>query len=191
EYETLFKTTSTEIPNYIRFVGKRFLNYYIDISNVRLIFIDTGYDYYFSFFAYNGILPEPEASGLTASQINFLKSALETSTNRFNIILTHHPFLNKDDEGIFLFNRDEFYNLTKSNKVSLILSGHTHENRVFDSKMNLVRSFPITNINDIYHVQTGSIGKDGYFRMIEVFEWGIVINKHSNISELLNSSSIQ
>ncbi|MCX8029562.1 MAG: metallophosphoesterase [Brevinematales bacterium] len=188
EYETMLKLSSTDIPNYRKFIGSNFVNYYIDIQDVRLIFLDTGYDYYFSLFSHNSILPDPESVGLFQNQLDFLERALKTSSN-INIIITHHPYLNPQNgiqEGVFKFGRDEFQRLMHTYNVSLILSGHTHKNRVFDSKTNLVTSFPlIAKERETYHIQTGSIGKDGYYRMIEIKNKTVIIYDSENCEDYL------
>lgn len=185
EYHTIFKINSIDVGNYLRYVGVR--DYFVDIGNVRLLFLDTGSDYYFSPWMYNGVLPEPEASGLNASQIKFLRSAL--SYNGIKIIFTHHPFINFEGgylEGIFMFNREEFYRLVKDNNVLLIVSGHIHGNIVYDIDKEVVESsFPLVISNGIRQVITGSIGKDGFFRVIDVYEDRVVVYLHSNVIDLL------
>lgn len=174
EYHTFLKISYWDIPNYEKYIGKGFRNYFIDISNVRIVFIDTGYDYYFSPWNNNQILPEPEGTGINSYQIEFIEKSLSNCDKKIKILVTHHPFINLSsdiEEGIFLFNRKEFYNILKKYGVSLVISGHTHKNKVYSSDNKLIKNFPIIlDTNKTTYIQTGSIGKDGCFRIIDIYE---------------------
>lgn len=186
EYQTMFKLNSIGVNNYLRYVGDR--DYFVDINDIRLIFVDTGSDYYFYPWRYNGVLPEPESSGLTDKQLKFLEDVL-SDTNKLKIIFSHHPFINFENghvEGIFVFNRDRFYRLVKDRSVLLIVSGHVHKNVVYDVDTERVeKSFPLIVSNGLKQVITGSIGKDGFFRVIDVYRDKVVIYSHSNVVEIL------
>lgn len=188
EYGTIFKFSFKDIPNYRSFIGSKFLNYYVDIKNVRLIFLDTGYDYSYSFHLHNLMIPSSEGVGLFKHQLEFLEDALKNSNNT-NIIITHHPFIsprNGVQEDVFVLGREEFKRIITSYDVSVILSGHTHKNRVFDNESNLITSFPlIAKGVGPYHVQTGSIGKDGYYRIIEVRDQTVIIYDAENCKDYL------
>ncbi|MFN4245480.1 MAG: metallophosphoesterase family protein [Brevinematia bacterium] len=187
EYHSFFKLSYNDIPNYKRFFGSVLRNYFVDFDYVRIVFLDTGYDYYFSPWANNNILPEPESTGITYDQILFLEKSLSCSYEKLKIIVTHHPFLNYEsgiEEGVFLFYRKEFYEILDKYNVNLVISGHTHNNKVYDINTNLVKSFPIY-LDRIAFVQTGSIGKNGWYRVIDVFSNKIVVYASSNVDYFL------
>lgn len=182
EYHTLVKITTTELNNYKKFIGSNYINYKIEFSNTTFIFLETGYDFYFSIPLYNSILPEPESSGLEDSQISLLTKILELSNSKYTIIITHHPFYNTENgqlEGIFLFNRKQFNDILHRYKINIVLSGHTHKNKVYFLSQKLTTQLNphtiITNSNGTLFIQTPSLGKDGYYRVIEIEDDKIII----------------
>jgi predicted MPP superfamily phosphohydrolase len=130
----------------------RFLNPLSDYSftygNVNFVFLDSGYEY-----SRWEIQPQiwnttPEGSGLTTTQI-YLLNYTWGSTQMNQIITMHHPAINdKNDTGLgavpndlpsgndecIAFNRGAFISYCVASNVSLVLTGHTHENHVFDAQ---------------------------------------------------------
>jgi predicted MPP superfamily phosphohydrolase len=127
----------------------RFLNplsdYSVQYGNVNFVFLDSGYEY-----SRWEIQPKiwnttPEGSGLTSTQMYLLMN--HWGNDQMNqIIAMHHPAVNdKNDTGIgaipndlpsgndecIAFNRGAFITYCQMHNVSLVLTGHTHENHVF------------------------------------------------------------
>jgi predicted MPP superfamily phosphohydrolase len=127
----------------------RFLNplsdYSIHYGNMNFVFLDSGYDHS------RWELPKiwaltPEGSGLTNTQI-YLLNTTWGNTMMNQIIMMHHPAVNdKNDTGLgalpndlpsgndecIALNRGAFITYCLENNVSLILTGHSHENHVFN-----------------------------------------------------------
>jgi hypothetical protein len=129
----------------------RFLNplndYSIIQGNVNLIFLDSGYDYSRWEIQPKIWLQSPEGSGLTATQMYLLEN-LWGETQKNQIIIMHHPAVNDvNDTGFgalpntlpsgnnecIAMNRGAFISYCEHFNVSLVLTGHTHENHVFTS----------------------------------------------------------
>jgi Icc-related predicted phosphoesterase len=116
-------------------------DYAFTYGNINFILFDSGYDW-------SRWETSPEASGLTNTQHYLLQNELGTTIMN-QIITMHHPAVNtKDDRGLFrvpddhpsgnneciAFNRKELITYCTNNNVTLVLTGHTHENHVLNSK---------------------------------------------------------
>jgi hypothetical protein len=122
------------------------LDYSWQYGGVNFIFLDSGYDYSRWEIKPNFWYQTPEASGLTHMQMYLLKNVFGHSlTNQ--IVMMHHPAVNdEEDRGLFsvpntlpsgndeciVVNRAEFITYCKTFNVSLVLSGHTHYNKVLN-----------------------------------------------------------
>jgi predicted MPP superfamily phosphohydrolase len=129
----------------------RFLNplndYSLNYGNVNFVFLDSGYEY-----SRWEIQPKiwnqtPEGSGLTNTQMYLFENIW--GNNQMNqIIIMHHPAVSdKNDTGFgalpndlpsgnnecIALNRAAFITYCLQNNVSLVLTGHTHENHVLTS----------------------------------------------------------
>jgi len=110
--------------------------------------LDSGYEYSRWEIQPKIWNPTPEGSGLKTTQMYFLENTW--GNNQMNQIITmHHPAVNdKNDTAIgalpndlpsgndecIAFNRGAFISYCFANNVSLVLTGHTHENHVFTSQ---------------------------------------------------------
>jgi predicted MPP superfamily phosphohydrolase len=127
----------------------RFLNplsdYSLTYGNVNFVFLDSGYDYSRWEIKPRIWNPTPEGRGLTNTQMYLLENVWGNAQMN-QIITMHHPAVNdENDTGLgalpndlpsgnnecIAFNRGEFIAYCLQNNVSLILTGHTHKNRVF------------------------------------------------------------
>ncbi|MCK5013636.1 MAG: metallophosphoesterase, partial [Candidatus Omnitrophica bacterium] len=119
-----------------------FGDYYFDFGGYQFIGLDSGHDF-------SVIDSTPEGSGLEDIQYNSLqKSDIKDHPNK--IVFMHHPVIN---EGIDIFgtplalnlcpkygendaciaqNRCGFINYCTDYNVQLVLTGHTHESKVFN-----------------------------------------------------------
>lgn len=126
----------------------RFLNplndYSIPIGAVNFVFLDSGYEY-----SRWEIQPKiwnltPEGSGLSTTQMYLLDTEWG-DPEKNQVIILHHPAVNDaNDTGLgavpndlpsgnnecIAQNRGAFISYCVSNNVSLILSGHTHKNKI-------------------------------------------------------------
>ncbi|MBN1861091.1 MAG: metallophosphoesterase [Candidatus Thermoplasmatota archaeon] len=129
----------------------RFLNPLSDYSfrygHVNYVFLDSGHDFSRWEIQPKIWLQSPEGSGLSAMQIHLLKTIWgQNQTNQ--IIIMHHPAVsNENDSGwgaisndlpsgnneCIGVNRAAFITYCIKNNVSLVLTGHTHENLVLNS----------------------------------------------------------
>ena len=173
EYHSITKITCTDIPNYRKFIGKEF--YSLSYGNFLFIFLNTGYDYYWKPFDYNGLLPDPEGSGLSKEQLEFLERALNSKSNFIKVIITHHPPVNYNssiEDGIFLNNK-EFLEICNKYDVNIFISGHTHKDKIYiydGTNTQLLRLSEPTNItyDSKIFIQTPSFGWEGAYRIIEL-----------------------
>jgi len=97
---------------------------------VKLVVINTGVD------AFEDVtILAPEGTGVTDSQIDYIKDALLDDTSDYRIIATHHPIVDLNDNGdeCITNNRGEFKDVCFRRNVTAVLSGHTHENALFNA----------------------------------------------------------
>ena len=122
-------------------------DYAFEYGNINFVLLDSGHDYSRWEIKRNIWNPTPEGSGLTNNQMYLLEK--ELGNNKMHqIIIMHHPAVNDiDDYGLFAvpddlpsgnenciaFNREEFIDYSLDNNVTLVLTGHTHENKIFNS----------------------------------------------------------
>lgn len=137
----------TNLTSYHRFLTP-VSDYSFHYGDVNFVFLDSGYEY-----SRWEIQPQiwnttPEGSGLTTTQIYLLNNTWG-NTQMNQIITMHHPAINdKNDTGLgavpndlpsgndecIAFNRGAFISYCVASNVSLVLTGHTHENHVFDAQ---------------------------------------------------------
>jgi predicted MPP superfamily phosphohydrolase len=130
----------------------RFLNplddYAFQYGGMNFIFLDSGFEYSRWEVQLQIWNTTPEGSGLTNTQMFLLEHRLgDSSLNQ--IITMHHPAVNdKNDTSLgavpntlpsgndecIAFNRGAFISYCEQNNVSIVLTGHTHENHVFTSQ---------------------------------------------------------
>ena len=108
--------------------------YIVNYSNVSLFFINSGPNYYGKLY---GWLRNIDGAGLYNCDIQWLESALDNSSYSNKIILMHHPAINSRSEngemhGVIANNRINFIDLCNEYNVDLVLTGHTHNSKVFD-----------------------------------------------------------
>jgi predicted MPP superfamily phosphohydrolase len=127
----------------------RFLNplsdYSLTYGDVNYVFLDSGYEY-----SRWEIQPQiwnttPEGSGLTTTQIYLLEN-IWGNDHLDQIIIMHHPAVNNKNDTLLgkvpndlpggndeciAFNRAAFLTYCVEHNVSLVLTGHTHENHVY------------------------------------------------------------
>ncbi len=151
-------------------------NFSFDYKGYRFIGLDSGADYHKD-------PTSPEATGLSYDQIRRLRGEFNNSAPK--IIFMHHPVMSSGDDlsatilgytflgvppdgapggnnGAIALNRWNFTNYTRDSNVQLVLTGHSHENAIFDISGNA----PVANSssNRPLFIQTQNKG----YRIIEI-----------------------
>jgi len=134
-------------------------NYTFEHNGYLFIGLDSGEDYNYLSGTDEAKITKivdwsPEGSGLTDDQIAKLKSPEDVDKNMHKIVFLHHPAINSEDDedgwwgtedpvppdggpggndACIAHNRWNLTNYTKDNTVALVLTGHTHEEKVFNS----------------------------------------------------------
>lgn len=184
-------------------------NYYFDFNGYRFIGLDSGADYSALFDEANVTdisVKEctestcdfsPESDGLSNKQMASLRGEFNSSSPK--IIFMHAPVMNFVDDSspdgkivpndggpggndmTIAFNRWNFINYSKDSNVQLVLSGHNHQDAIFNISGN-----PTTNNSPApLFIQTRSVTKlygdlkPGY-RIIEVKDGKV--NPHNSTS---------
>jgi len=115
--------------------GKNCYNYEFPYNGYLFIGLDSGEDYYDSFGLEDGFDFGPEGSGLSSEH----REALEKLDPHIpKIIFMHHPVITGEKDGDLedASIRDRFiddYCGNKNNHVQMVLSGHTHEDHIFNA----------------------------------------------------------
>jgi len=154
-----------DLSNYHLYINP--LNdYAFEYGNMNFLLLDSGYDYSRWEIKLNIWNPTPEGSGLTNTQMSLIENELGNNKLSQNIIM-HHPAVNDvDDRGLFsvpddlpsgnenciAFNRGKFIEYCLANNVSLVFSGHTHNNKA----LNFLGEDPIDPFEWPLFVQTDS-----------------------------------
>lgn len=183
-------------------------DYVLTINNAIIICMRSGYDDNRPIWVDTDPL-NPEGSGLTDLQCNWLRSVLSAgdNKNKRKIIVMHHPPVdvagtNSDGtpytgtitdvgDGSLLNNRITFLNICDSNHVDVVLAGHQHQNVVASRAGNVVdENWP----DSTRYVQTGA-AENGSYRIITVDSSFVTVSPPSlccttitDIKELSNSS---
>ncbi|VVB95772.1 3',5'-cyclic adenosine monophosphate phosphodiesterase CpdA [uncultured archaeon] len=130
-------------------------DYFEAKNGYRFIGLDSGYDTDFV----PEIKQEPNGSGLSTRQKNFVNnSILDDKT----VIFMHHPVIDDmctdNSCNVIAENRDLLVGLAKDKHVKLVLTGHTHRSKFFDSNGRVNVNFrvnvtiPVTNINTFIRI---------------------------------------
>ena len=154
-----------DLSNYHLYINP--LNdYAFEYGNMNFLLLDSGYDYSRWEIKLNIWSPTPEGSGLTNTQMHLIENELGNDEINQNIIM-HHPAVNdRDDYGLFsvpdtlpsgnedciAFNREKFIEYCLASNVSLVLAGHTHNNKI----LNFLGEEPVDPFEWPMFVQTDS-----------------------------------
>jgi 3',5'-cyclic AMP phosphodiesterase CpdA len=108
-------------------------------------------------------------SGLFLRDIEWLEDALNSCASKYKIVVMHHPPINWGDYDIIARNREVFISLCDGYDVELVLAGHSHAARVFDSNRNFYPNDVLPLNLDFYptlYVQTDACQEGLYYRNI-------------------------
>jgi 3',5'-cyclic AMP phosphodiesterase CpdA len=151
-YTTLTPPTSdTNLAYYLKHVSPD-ADYFIVKNNAIILFVRSGWDDNRSILIDQDI-DNPEGSGLTLGQCQWVRNTLHTYSNKRKIIVMHHPPSNANGilydgtpytaiidtaDGSLMNNRTMFLNICDSNHVDIVLCGHVHQNVVCNRKGTVV-----------------------------------------------------
>jgi 3',5'-cyclic AMP phosphodiesterase CpdA len=149
---TLFISSDPGLVNYSANVAPA-SDFLISYQNAVIFFVLSGYDQFRPIWV-DSDLSNPEGSGISNSQCNFLRTNLYQNNNKKKIIVMHHPPVNGVGtnadgspstsnivdalDGSIMNNRDVLLNLCDSAQVDMVLAGHVHQNLVVDRNANIV-----------------------------------------------------
>ena len=149
---TLFIASDPGLVNYSTDVAPP-SDFMITYQNAVIFFLLSGYDQFRPIWI-DADLSNPEGSGISNVQCNFLRTNLYQNNNKKKIIVMHHPPVNAVGtnadgtpstssivdalDGSIMNNRDVLLNLCDSAQVDMVLAGHVHQNLVVDRNATLV-----------------------------------------------------
>lgn len=173
-HDYLWETNLDNYHDYIREEDR----YVVSYGDVSLFFMDSGSNY----------IIEPEdwililGSGLYDEDINWLENELINCESSHKIVLMHHPAVGDRTklgrmQEVIARNRLEFIDLCERHDVELVLTGHTHNSRVFDSDENLYKDYPINcyTVPTLF-VQTDDCSEGIHYRNISYVDGDIWLN---------------
>jgi len=170
--------SNATLPYYSKYIAPD-TDYVVTTTDAVIIFLRSGYDDNRPIWEDTNPL-NPEGSGLTGAQCNWLRNVLSLYSSKRKIIVMHHPPVdvagtNPDGtpftssiqdmaDGSILNNRTTFMNICDSNHVDVVLAGHEHQNVVASRSGNVVaENWP----DSTRYIQTGAAFQ-GAYRIITV-----------------------
>ncbi|MCJ7572465.1 MAG: metallophosphoesterase [Candidatus Thermoplasmatota archaeon] len=177
-----------KLYNYHLFIDRTHINdnnrYVITHENLSLFFMNSGPVYY----AKPSDWADSLGFGLTKDDIIWLEEKLSNCTTNHRIILMHHPAINiRNNNGelydVFIHNGENFIELCKNYNVEIVLAGHTHEPRVFDTEEHLYETLPINSSNyPTLFVQSDDCKEGVHYRNISIVDNHIWIEQSQEIN---------
>ena len=180
-----WRAQTTSLTNYNEIIKPRngentslndgYGDYYFDRGGYRFIGLDSGYDWSVV------DLLTPEGSGLEYDQYNCLRES-DIKDHPKKIIFMHHPVINEGNDG----GMDPAHNLCPekggndmcirayrcpllnhciNHGVQLVLTGHTHQDMVFDGENK--KPISVTADKRPLFIQTAA-AEDGHYRIIDI-----------------------
>jgi 3',5'-cyclic AMP phosphodiesterase CpdA len=144
--------SNADLVNYSNFLSPN-EDYSITYENAVLLFVRSGMEEYRSVWIDTNPL-EPEGSGISNDQCNFIRTTLNLNSDKKKFIVMHHPPVNAVGtnadgtpsggtiidaaDGSIINNREILLNICDSNNVDMVLAGHVHQNLVADRNGNVV-----------------------------------------------------
>lgn len=162
------------LKNYHRFIDKNHVDekdrYNVTYGDLKLFFMDSGPNHYWHPRYWTDIVGD----GLYEGDIDWLEDELSSCTSEKKIVLMHHPAINRrrdngDMGGVIFRNREEFIELCETYNVDLVLAGHTHNSRVYDSDEELYDEYPInSSLYSTLYVQSDDCKEGCHYRNITI-----------------------
>lgn len=183
------------LNNYHKYINKNHIDeedrYIVTYGNVSLFFMDSGPNYYLNPLSWFDVC----GAGLYDDDIEWLDDALNNCQNK-KIVLMHHPTVNKRKNwnfmgGVIARNRENFINLCEENDVELVLAGHTHNARVFDSNEDMYEDLPLnSSLYSTLYVQSDDCKQGVHYRNISIVGNDIWIESNQEIEFTVNQQDI-
>lgn len=139
-------------------------NFSFDYGQYHFVGLDSGEK-----TAYYGLPGCMMGTGLTNEQIAWLKNDLTVHSNsKQTFIFMHHTALDPDGTTAWEFywnssisqNQQEFINITNQYNVTMVLTGHTHEDEVWDKNGQKYVGGTIGKPSLPLYIQTRATGKN-------------------------------
>lgn len=150
------------LMNYHRYI-KTDDRYIVNYSDATLFFLNSG------------PMTFDDGAGLTDSDMTWLDGALDNCTAHFKIVLMHHPAVNTRNEqgrmsGVIARNREAFVASCENHSVELVLTGHTHQARIFDGNEKTYEDPTSLNCSlyPTLFVQTDDCHKEIHYRNVTI-----------------------
>ncbi len=200
------------LDNYIEYIDHQtwYKSWKDETTKTCIISIDSGYDKKLT----TGTKWPPVGTGLDPEQVDLLESELDDLDGSDNnkdtsdykkIIFMHHPVIyyrkNEDwkhwggytedgiwDAGCITSEKERFLDACDKYDVDIVLSGHTHKNRVYNRDMDGTyywsgyTNFPIHEDDKPLYVITDST-LDTAFRIIEFKQDEIIVHKEKFVED--------
>jgi 3',5'-cyclic AMP phosphodiesterase CpdA len=144
--------SNADLVNYTNFLSPN-ADYSITYENAVLLFVRSGMEEYRPVWVDTNPL-EPEGSGISNDQCNFIRTSLNLNSDKKKFIIMHHPPVNAvgtnangtpstgtvldPADGSIINNRDVLLNICDSAEVDMVLAGHVHQSLVADRDGNIV-----------------------------------------------------
>lgn len=182
---------SRNLKNYHKYIDKNHIEdndrYIVKNGNVSLFFMDSGPNHY----AHPRYWTDIVGDGLYDCDIEWLESELINCNSEKKIILMHHPAINDrrdngDMGGVIFRNREEFIDLCENYNVTLVLAGHTHTSRVYDSDEKLYDEdeyeYPLnSSLYSTLYVQSDDCKQGIHYRNISIISNDIWIENNQEL----------
>ncbi len=157
-----------DLRSYHKYIDKNHVEeedrYIVNYGNISLFFMDSGPTYYSNL----SILFEWHGQGLYDNDIEWLEEGLSQCQSKHKIVLMHHPAAGEKGDT-FILNRDVFVELCKTYDVELVLAGHTHRARVFDSDLNKYEEFLLNcSLYPTLYVQSDDCKEGIHYRNVSI-----------------------
>ncbi|HEC81146.1 MAG TPA: hypothetical protein ENI42_01800, partial [Thermoplasmatales archaeon] len=160
--------------NYHRLIDNKHIwendRYTITFEDTTLFFLDSGHNelnYEAKPLDWIYVL----GSGLSIKDLEWLDESLNSCESKHKIILMHHPAVNWGKYDVISHNREPFISICEGYNVDLVLAGHTHAARVFESDGTFYPNDVLPLNCSLYptlYVQTDAIKEGYYYRNITI-----------------------
>ena len=173
------------LTNYHRFINPvdRYIVQYQDVS---LFFMNSGPSYYEELYNW---LKNIDGDGLYDDDIEWLESQLEKCNSSIKIVLMHHPAVNvRDTNGkmwdVIASNREAFITLCEQSGVDVVLTGHTHDERIFDGNETFysINTSLNCSLYPTLFVQTDDCKQSVHYRNVSISGTNILLEHCVEVS---------
>ena len=180
------------LDNYLNYINKKD-KYIITHEDTSLFFMNSGPNYVDDPFDWLEILGD----GLYDEDFQWIEDELAQCTSTNKIVLMHHPAISdRNDVGemkdVFVHYRDEFIELCELNNVELVLAGHTHSARVYNSSEHKYTNLPLNcKFYPTLYVQSDDCKEGVHYRNITIKDGDVWLEESIELNvEIVKVSNI-